>query len=34
MIVVRLAKGAYVADKREDGSLKLNPDDYGRDFYE
>ena len=29
-----IAKGAYVADKREDGNLKLNPDDYGRDFYE
>ena len=29
-----IAKGAYAADKREDGNLKLNPDDYGRDFYE
>ena len=29
-----IAKGAYVADKRDEGSLKLNPDDYGRDFYE
>ena len=29
-----IARGAYKADLMKDKSLKLNPDDYGRDFYE
>ena len=29
-----LAKGAYKADRRGTKNLKLNPDDYGRDFNE
>lgn len=29
-----IAKGAYKADQRGTKNLKLNPDDYGRDFNE
>ena len=29
-----IARGAYKADLRNGKSLELNPDDYGRDFYE